>query len=200
MLKPLIKILSCDLKLCAILELEGKLPEVNWGRLVGSVGGVIAVCACLSVLFIIVRSGAGHNYRYTNLKTNSFLIRPSVVGRQISLSGTLADSGDNPRRSYVFLMPSCQSCAASAVDARIAEQESSALLVFVYPDVLDSVPSEQLPAGSNSVALSTQDVQGLSSLDYGLVPAILALDRDNRIIAQTEVDETFEQFRERVEK
>ena len=173
--------------------------DSNWGRIAGNVCGVIGVCACLAMLFAIVRSGAGNNLSYTSLKTNTSPIRPSIVGRQISLNGALSDSGDNPRRSYVFLMPSCQSCAAGAVDARIAEQESSARLVFVYPDVLDSIPIEQLPAGANSVALSTQEVQGLSSLDYVLVPAILALDRDNRIIAQTDVDETFEQFRERVE-
>ena len=97
-------------------------------------------------------------------------------------------------------MPSCQSCSADAVDASIAELESTAPLIFVYPDEIDTIPIEQLPQGSNSVALTTRDVTGLSSVDYGLTPAILAINEDSSVVAQTDPYETFEHFRQRVER
>ena len=59
----------------------------DWGQLLGSIGGVIAVCASLTVLFMIVRSGSGYNVSYTNLKMDSSPIRPSVIGRQITFFG-----------------------------------------------------------------------------------------------------------------
>lgn len=165
------------------------LVAINW---------IVTCGLCLAFLFVIVRAGAGHSYRFTYLEKDSATNRPSLVGRQLTFSVSESSLRADSQTKYLFLMPSCNSCTAGAIDARIAEQESSATLVFVYPDSLDLVPRDQLPVAANSVALSSRDVKGLSSLDYMITPAILAIDRDFIVIAQTSRGETFEQLQERV--
>jgi hypothetical protein len=81
----------------------------------------------------------------------------------------------------------------------MVESSSEVRMLFAYPEPLSAVPKEQLPQGPHSIALTVQDIAGLSSVDLTLAPSILALDEENVVFAQSAYNETFAEFHQRVQ-